>query len=341
MFGNKMVSVFNTHVRSFEKLLEDGELSGKLELSNQKMRDIHFGSFDLTDVTFVDLSHNGVQEIPVELSDWFCIKSLNLSYNAIKMIPDFVVNFRLMQLLDLSNNAIENIPPSICSISCLRILRIKNNRLLALPQEIGQLKHCQELDVSNNRLQCLPNEMSGMSMLFSLNVSMNMIENLPEVLSALPLVQFDAHCNKLSEIPLSFQSLTNLETFDVSENPITFPSFETLKMGLVHVLKSLQDRSIKIQRNMNQQASFLSSRHQNSLESIVKNISASPQRNLTAGIPLIQNDGITTPLDNDNPSEGVIKDTHDCASSLNEAELQPEEVLKDFDDVCNNNYLII
>jgi len=330
------VSAFNTHVRSFDKLLEDGALSGRLELSNQKMRDMHFGSYDLTDVTTVDLSHNGLQEIPVDLGDWFCIRSLNLSYNSIKMVPDFVINFKLIQMLDLSNNSIENIPPSVCSLVCLQILRIKNNRLLALPQAIGQLKNCQELDVSNNRLQCLPNEMSQMSSLYYLNISVNMIESLPDALSSLPIIRLDAHCNRLSEIPLSFQNLTSLEVLDVHENPMTFPSFKVLKLGIVHILKSLQNRSMKIQKNMTQQDSFLKSRQQNSLETIVKNISASPQRRSFSALPSgLQN--ITAPCKDGESHEGL--EMSRCNTSTTGRELQPEEVMKDFDDVCNNNHI--
>lgn len=238
-----MVSILSHKSRNSDKYLEEAQYSGKLNLSNKKLRDIFYLSnrkYNLLDVTDVDLSNNGLQEVPNELEEWYCVTNLALACNGIRTIPNFFVNFCLLHTLDMSNNLLVNVPSFLSYLKNLMILRLQNNKIVGLPSEIGKLKSCQELDVSGNQIRLVPEEIGNMESLFHLDLSRNQVEALPESISKLPLIHLDISSNKITMVPLSYQNITSLKQFNVIENPLRMPSLHVLKYGRIHFFKALE-----------------------------------------------------------------------------------------------------
>ena len=217
------------------------------------MRDIYqldSDEFDLMDVQDADLSLNSLQDVPTCMSDWFSLNKLSLARNGIREIPNFFVNFSLLHTLDMSSNAISEIPAFICFISNLVILRLRGNNISSLPPELGKLHKCQELDVSGNQLKIIPRELGDMKSLFFLDISRNQLEQLPESICKLKLIHFDASTNKICMIPLCYQKISTLKTFNVSENPLKIPSLHVLKYGRIHFFKALEAEISKPESNL-------------------------------------------------------------------------------------------
>lgn len=235
--------------RSMDKILEDAEASGSLNLSNRRLKDISqlTYKYDLCDITNIDLSHNHLYEVPSDAYDWQCMETLALSHNSIKCIPDFISEFRLLRTLDLSSNQLTVLPPEIAELRSLLILRLGNNKIISLPEEIGQLQQCQELDVSSNELTSLPAQISDMISLKFLNVCKNSLFSLPEQLSSMKLWYLNASCNMITHLPVSFRNMTTLKTLTLDNNPLSTPQLSVLRKGRVHVFRELEILAEKMQ----------------------------------------------------------------------------------------------
>ena len=233
------------NVKALNKLVEEAEHSGELNLKNRKLRDISccFNK-NFIDLTISDLSYNCLNEIPSEVCNWHCLHSLNLSHNNIKLIS-YLDHFCFIELIDLSGNFITHLPPSICNLKTLVVLLLQNNRIVSLPTSIGKLKQCQKLDVSGNNLTNVPVDIGNMSSLKHLDVSRNSIYTLPDEIAQLDLVYLNASENKLSCIPPAFQYIFELQNVNFDNNPITIPPLSAIKKGKVHMFKLMQSHSAK------------------------------------------------------------------------------------------------
>ena len=236
--------------KSINKLVEEAEASGELHLRNRKLKDVSlcFNDFNLSDVTVADLSHNSLNDIPLDMYQWHCLQNCNLSHNNIKQIPSFLTHFTFIEVLDLSNNQISHLPSSICDLQTLVVLLLQNNKIVSVPAAIGRLKNCQKLDVSGNQLNNLPPDIGAMSSLLHLDVSRNCLFTLPDEIAKLDLIYFNSSENKISSIPPSFQEMKELENVNFSDNPLTSPPLSILKKGRVHTFKLMQSQTAKTKR---------------------------------------------------------------------------------------------
>ena len=236
--------------KSINKLVEEAEYSGELHLRNRKLKDVSlcFSDYNLSDVTIADLSHNSLNDIPLDIYEWHCLHVCNLSYNNIKQIPSILTHFSFIEVLDLGNNLITHLPSSICDLRTLVVLLLKSNKLVSIPSAIGKLQNCQKLDISGNQLNNIPSEIGSMSALKHLDLSRNCLYTLPEEIANLDLVYFNTSGNRISSIPTSFQEMKELENANFSDNPLTSPPLAVLKKGRIHMFKLMQSESAKTKR---------------------------------------------------------------------------------------------
>ncbi|KAK9684507.1 hypothetical protein RND81_10G214700 [Saponaria officinalis] len=108
-------------------------------------------------VRTVDLTHNKIVDVPVEIN-----KLLN------------------MQRLILADNLIERLPMNLGKLQYLKIMTLDSNRLTGLPDELGQLIRLEQLSVSRNLLTYLPETLGSLRNLRFLNASNNQIKYFPE-----------------------------------------------------------------------------------------------------------------------------------------------------------------
>ena len=114
-------------------------------------------------------------------------------------------------------------------------MNVANNHIEILPPSIGLMRSLKHLYVQNNKLEGLPETLGNDQLLLTLNASDNVITELLgdlrkwRTMEVLLLAR-----NEISQIPKSFKHLSNLHTFDVTDNQIVTAS---LPDGAGKVLK--------------------------------------------------------------------------------------------------------
>lgn len=116
----------------------------------------------LAAITRIDLSHNQIKTIPIELFNLASIRILNVAQNKIESLP-------------MPKDSGEYYAP------VLEELYLQDNRLDQVPKNIFRLPNLQTVDVSNNKLQNLPYELWLSPRLRELNVAFNLLKDLPSL----------------------------------------------------------------------------------------------------------------------------------------------------------------
>ena len=88
----------------------------------------------LTDLTALNISLNGLDDIPGELETMSKIVSLNMNDNRMKTVPDVVCSFLQLKVLDMSNNSVVSLPDGILGLTQLEELNLGGNKLKDLPK---------------------------------------------------------------------------------------------------------------------------------------------------------------------------------------------------------------
>ncbi|KAK9684508.1 hypothetical protein RND81_10G214700 [Saponaria officinalis] len=149
-------------------------------------------------VRTVDLTHNKIVDVPVEIN-----KLLN------------------MQRLILADNLIERLPMNLGKLQYLKIMTLDSNRLTGLPDELGQLIRLEQLSVSRNLLTYLPETLGSLRNLRFLNASNNQIKYFPESIgSCFSLEDLQANDNSIDELPPSVCNLVNLKSLSLDNNNV-------------------------------------------------------------------------------------------------------------------------
>jgi len=313
----RMVSLYRHNPRNSDKYLKDAQDSGILNIPNRKFRDVLYmcnDKYSLLDVTDVDLSSNSLQEVPLELNEWYSLNRLVLAKNSIKTMPNFFANFCLLHTLDLSNNLLNNLPSFLSALTSVVVLRFQNNKITHLAPQIGKLGKCEELDVSGNQIEHIPDEIGTMKSLYKLDLSRNNIEVLPEVISNLPLVHFDVSSNRIEMIPLIYKNISSLKHFNVIENPLRLPSLHVLKYGRVHFFKALEADLAKLQQQASASAPLVMPRpitKEDSFDTVIERFSSvSSARDET--LKFVETESIVS---NEHSDTKIIKDIDSSAST--------------------------
>lgn len=237
--------------RSVEKALEEAASSGALNLSNRKLKEFPrtAKNYDLSDITYADLSKNRLCELPEELCQFISLETLSLYHNCVRSVSSSLGHLQALTYLNISRNQLSSLPPSVCQLPLLRVLIVSNNKLSALPASIHTLTHLRQLDVSCNDLQCLPVELGQLASLRDLNLRRNQLTTLPEELSELPLVRLDVSCNRVARVPVCYRHLRQLQTIALDNNPLQSPPAQICSKGKFHIFKYLNMEACKRSQN--------------------------------------------------------------------------------------------
>ncbi|MFA6100310.1 MAG: leucine-rich repeat domain-containing protein [Patescibacteria group bacterium] len=120
-------------------------------------------------------------------------KILDLSNQGLENIPASTFDQQNLEELNVSNNRLTSaIQAEIRKLKNLRVLKASNNQMTGVPAEIGQLQNLEVLDLSNNQLTGLPNELANLKKLKTLNLSGNQYskQDLDIIRQALPNVNY-------------------------------------------------------------------------------------------------------------------------------------------------------
>jgi hypothetical protein len=200
---------------SFITAVDDSESGGTmaLELShaqkNNALKDVRIRNnsdidwvslTQLQQLEELNLSGNGLYEIPESIGQLVNLQRLSLFDNRLKFLPESIGNLRNLQILNLFYNQLKVLPESIGQLSNLRSLSVFWNHLTELPESIGQLSNLHKLYMSYNKLTELPDSIGQLVNLRKLYLKENSLTQLPESIGQLSnLRKLDISYNQLTE----------------------------------------------------------------------------------------------------------------------------------------------
>ncbi|KAF2533121.1 hypothetical protein F2Q70_00032595 [Brassica cretica] len=112
------------------------------------------------------------------------VRTLDLTHNKISDVPVQISKLINMQRLLIADNLIERLPGNLGKLQSLKVLILDGNRISCLPDELGQLIRLEQLSISRNMLIYLPDTIGSLRNLVLLNVSNNRLKSLPESLGS-------------------------------------------------------------------------------------------------------------------------------------------------------------
>lgn len=164
----------------------------------------------------VDLSNQGITEIPDYIFKYKNLRKLNLSNNNIKAIPKEIVRLKYLENLDLSNNKITTLYAGNFELPKLQVLNLNNNNLKGIPKQIKHLSSLRRLGLYGNQITALPEELSYLKRLEQLNISKNPLKTFPRIVLDL---------NSLTRLWLSHTSFTEIPLEELSEKLVHLKAF--------------------------------------------------------------------------------------------------------------------
>jgi len=171
--------------------------------------------------TELDLSHEGLTELPDSVTNLTKLKSLDLSGNRLTELPESIVNLTNLTTFYLSENRVSALPDSVANLTNLTTLDLRNNQINELPESISNLTNLTKLNLSENHLSGLPETISNLTNLTMLYLTQNQLQTLPKSFVNLTnLAMLFLAENQLGELPKSFTNLTNLTMLFLGENQL-------------------------------------------------------------------------------------------------------------------------
>ena len=187
--------------------------------------------------TSLELSHNELTELPLELVQLSSLQELGLAHNELTSLPAELARLSSLRQLDVSGNELTALPPEIVRLSGLRRLDLSHNGLTSLPAELGRLSSLRELDLAYNELRSLPAGIAELSGLRDLDLRYNGLTSLPaEIFHLSELQELDLSGNQLRSLPAELCRLSRLQALDLARNGLTSLPTEIAELGNLETL---------------------------------------------------------------------------------------------------------
>ncbi|NES99177.1 MAG: GTP-binding protein [Sphaerospermopsis sp. SIO1G1] len=194
----------------------------ELDLSEQGLTELPGEIGKLTNLTYLHLSENQITAIPEALANLTNLTYLYLSFNQITAIPEALANLTNLTHLYLSFNQITAIPEALANLTNLTHLYLSFNQITAIPEALAKLTNLTHLDLSFNQITAIPEALAKLTNLTQLDLSVNQITAIPEALANLTnLTHLYLSINQITAIPEALANLTNLTHLYLSINQIT------------------------------------------------------------------------------------------------------------------------
>ncbi|MEM6806061.1 MAG: CHAT domain-containing protein, partial [Bacteroidota bacterium] len=171
----------------------------------------------------IDLSNQGLEEIPPEILAETSILSLNLSNNKLTFVPAQLLNLVELRQLNLNNNPhldAHNFDWS--RLEQLEVLQLSRTDLTSVPLSLGKAPNLRQLKLYRNEIEEFPDHILGLEKLSMLDLSYNQISRLPEGIGRMrSLERLHLEWNRISEIPESIGNLADLKVLQIHANNLS------------------------------------------------------------------------------------------------------------------------
>jgi Leucine-rich repeat (LRR) protein len=235
---------------SYSTLYKNARKSGILNLSSKSLRTPPMEIFcldtklesdenfwEICPLTKLDLSHNEITELPLEVSNLIDLMTLKLRGNRLENLPPTLGSCIRLRHLDLSSNSLSFIDHIEGILSDLQECFLSENSLVQLPSFLFYSHELKLLEANSNRLSSLSPDIGNLRQLTRLCLNNNALQELPSALSSLHKLQvLDVRKNRLTDIP-DLSSLASLQLLDLGENCLTRvpPLPRNCQLGRLHL----------------------------------------------------------------------------------------------------------
>jgi Leucine-rich repeat (LRR) protein len=197
--------------------------------------------------TMLDLSHNQIKELPMELSMCTSLEVLMLSGNKLSEWPATVLaSLPVLQELSLAQNPIAEFPRgAFAAVPKLQVLDLSGVAVtLPPPPALSEMPHLQQLRLRRMWLKEFPDDLKSLLKLRTLDLSQNSITVIPEWVTCLVCLEtLDLSDNDITLLPPKLGLLEpNLRHLKVDGNPLRSIRRPILERGTKALLQYLTDK---------------------------------------------------------------------------------------------------
>lgn len=186
--------------------------------------------------TRLDLSNQGLSNLPPEIGQLTKLTELDLSHNYFTRLPYKLFQMKNLTTLRLNGLNLTFLPPELFQLTNLTALSLRNNKLRILPPDLFKLTNLTELDLSYNELNILPPKICQLAKLVQLELNNNQINILPlEICRLIKLEKLNLNYNQLTALPPEICQLTKLEKVNLSYNWFISPPREITEKGIENI----------------------------------------------------------------------------------------------------------
>jgi Leucine-rich repeat (LRR) protein len=207
----------------------------KLIVNNSRISSIIESVSCLTNLQLLHVKDNQIQELPAFIFRLQRLTDLDISMNGIPDIP--VMLQCILKIFKASGNNIASLPASMITWTSLTDLRIAQNAFQVIPEVIYELSNLMHLDIGGNTFSYLPDELfSCLPELLTFHCGNSNLSEIPYSIgmcSKLTDIRLDQ--NIFREIPYSVGKCESLRVITADWHIVVNPPQEVVSRGISRI----------------------------------------------------------------------------------------------------------